>query len=150
MKELHLIAHNIRSRENVGAIFRIADGLGVKKIWLTGYTPKPPHIRIEKASLGAEKTVEYEYIENVDALISRLKSEHVSVFALENNENAIALSDFKAPERMALLLGTETTGVPKSLLKMVDGVIRIPMHGSKSSLNVAIATGIAAWHILQA
>ncbi len=148
MKEIQLIAHNIRSRENIGAIFRIADGLGVKKIWLTGYSPKPPHIRIEKASLGAEKTVDYEYRENVDEVITEMEKRGIPVYALENDTQSTPLTDFKAPQTLALILGTETTGVPKSLLETSLGSINIPMQGAKSSLNVAVATGIAIWHLM--
>lgn len=150
MKELHLIAHNIRSRENVGALFRIADGLGIKTLWLTGYTPAPPHTRIEKASLGAEKTVVFEYRANVEEVIMYLRESDIPIFALENSKNATDLSAFEAPECLALFLGTETTGVPRSLLSRVDGIIKIPQRGKKSSLNVAVAAAIASWQILHA
>jgi len=150
MKELHIIAHNLRSRENIGALFRIADGLGIYKLWLTGYSPKPPHIRIEKASLGAEKSVDFEYIENVNEVIQILKKSGIPVYALEHTKEAIPLAHFKSPQRMAFILGTETTGVPTSLIQQTVGSIEIPMHGAKSSLNVAVAAGIAAWHILSA
>lgn len=150
MTELHLIAHNIRSRENVGALFRIADGLGIAKLWLTGYTPVPPHIRIEKASLGAEKSVANEYRESVDAAIAELRKSGFRIIALENAPDATALASFAATDKLALILGTETTGVPKTLLAAADEIIRIPQLGKKSSLNVAVAAAIASWHILHA
>ena len=148
MKELHLIAHNLRSRENVGALFRLSDGLGVKKLWLTGYTPKPPHIRIEKASLGAEKTVIFEYNEHVEEVLHVLRKTGFKVFALEHVAGATPLSAFQPLDRLALILGTETTGVPASLLTSSDGAVFIPMRGKKTSFNVAMAAAIAGWYIL--
>jgi tRNA G18 (ribose-2'-O)-methylase SpoU len=147
--ELHMIAHNIRSRENVGSLFRIADGLGIRKIWLTGYTPAPPHTRIAKASLGAEKTVSFEYREDVNEVIKELRASSFTIAALEKTAGAVGLAEYETPTKLSLVLGTETTGVPASLLRECDEVLFIPQKGKKESLNVAIAAAIAGWHILR-
>ncbi|MDO8583700.1 MAG: TrmH family RNA methyltransferase [bacterium] len=148
MRELHLIAHDIRSRENVGSLFRTADSLGVKKLWLTGYTPAPPDEKIAKVALGAEKVVPFEKVTDVEAVIARLKKDGIPLYALEIAAGAVELGSFKAPDRMALLLGTETTGVPGSLLSRCEGSIKINQKGVKESLNVSVAAGIAAWVLL--
>ena len=80
--------------------------------------------------------------------MKELENRGYSVFALENGSNSVSLDKFEPPQQLALILGTETTGVPKSVLSLAEGEIRIPQKGKKSSLNVAVATGIAAWHIL--
>lgn len=147
MSELHLIAHDIRSRENVGALFRIGDSLGVKKLWLTGYTPAPPDIKISKVALGAEKSVSFEKVVDIMSVIDKLKADNISLYALELTPDAIDLASFEPPEKMALLLGTETTGVPSSLLKYCVGAVKITQKGIKESLNVSVAAGIAAWAI---
>lgn len=148
MRELHIIAHDIRSRENVGALFRTADALGVHKLWLTGYTPAPPDDKISKVALGAEKSVTYEQHTNIDDVFSALAEQHIPVYALELTPDAVDLRHFGAPDRLALLLGTETTGVPPSLLERVEGAVSIRQHGVKESLNVSIAAAIAAWGII--
>jgi tRNA G18 (ribose-2'-O)-methylase SpoU len=148
MRELHLLAHDIRSRENVGALFRTADSLGIAKLWLTGYTPTPPDDKISKVALGAEQAVQYEAVKDVAAVIRRLKEEGVPVFALELTLDAVDLARFAAPDRMALLLGTEVTGIPPSLLALCDGAVKITQRGIKESLNVAVAAGIASWALL--
>ena len=51
-REIVTICHNIRSAYNVGSIFRTSDGAGVAKVYLTGYTPAPPHPVISKTALG--------------------------------------------------------------------------------------------------
>lgn len=150
MTELHLIAHDIRSRENVGALFRVCDSLGVEKLWLTGYTPAPPDCKISKVALGAERSVAFEKVTNVAECIASFKNRGVSVMALELTDDAIALDRFDPPAQMALLLGTETTGIPPSLLAFCNGAVKITQRGIKESLNVAVAAGIACWAILSA
>lgn len=148
MRELHLIAHNIRSRENVGALFRTCDSLGVSKLWLTGYTPAPPDSKISKVALGAEGSVQWERRVRVEEVLDELKTQGVRVYALELTEGAVELSSFQPPGRMAFLLGTETTGIPPSLLERCDGAVMIKQQGMKESLNVTIAAAIASWAVL--
>jgi tRNA G18 (ribose-2'-O)-methylase SpoU len=148
MKELHLIAHDIRSLENVGALFRTCDSLGVAKLWLSGYTAAPPDPRIDKVALGAEKFVSFEVVKDIGTLLDRLAHEGVSVYALEITPDAHDLASFQPPNRVALLLGTETTGIPPSLIERCVGAVQISQKGKKESLNVAVAAGIAAWAIL--
>ncbi|HEU0050570.1 MAG TPA: TrmH family RNA methyltransferase [Patescibacteria group bacterium] len=148
MTDLQLIANDIRSRENVGSLFRTCDSLGVRKLWLTGYTPAPPDPKISKVALGAETAVVFEKYSDVMIVITALKKEQIPVFALELSADAIELSQFNPPSRMALLLGTETTGIPPSLLSHCDGAIKITQKGIKESMNVSVAAGIAAWAIL--
>lgn len=149
MRELHLIAHDIRSLENVGALFRLCDSLGVAKLWIAGFTPAPPDPRISKVALGAEKSVPFEVVKNIGDVFDRMKSEGIPVIALEITPEAEALASFQAPDRIALLLGTETTGIPPSLLERCDGAVKITQKGVKESLNVAVAAGIACWAILR-
>jgi tRNA G18 (ribose-2'-O)-methylase SpoU len=148
MRELHVIAHDIRSLENVGALFRTADSLGVSKLWLSGYTAAPPDPRITKVALGADKSVPFEAVKDISEVFSMLEKQGIPVYALELTKDAIDLAKFNAPDRMTLLLGTETTGIPPSLLEKCDGAIKITQKGIKESLNVAIAAAIASWSIL--
>ncbi len=146
-----VIAHNIRSLYNVGSIFRIADAFGISKIYLTGYTGTPVNPihkkKIGKVALGAEGWIPWEKVRSGSKLIKRLKQTGVTVVALENNVKAQKLTKFKVKKPFALLLGEETKGVPKPLLKLCDKVVEIPMSGKKESLNVSVAFGIAAYAI---
>ncbi|MBP7006285.1 TrmH family RNA methyltransferase [Patescibacteria group bacterium] len=143
---IHLIAHDIRSRENVGALFRMADALGVTKIWLSGYTPAPPDEKISKTALGAETWISFEHHVSIDQVFARLSEENIPCYALERVSGAMMLPMQKPSEStIALLLGTETTGIPQSLLERCAGVIQIPQVGKKESLNVSMAAAIAVW-----
>ncbi len=159
MPDIIVIAHNIRSTHNVGAIFRTAEGFGVNKIILSGYTPYPlikndtrlPHIslkltsQIHKTALGAEEIVAFEYQETPD--ISSLKVLGYRFVGLEQDPNSIVLSDYKSPEKIALMLGEEVQGIPADLLAQCEDIIEIPMVGKKESFNVSVATGIALYQL---
>ncbi len=149
-----LILPDIRSAENVGAIFRTADAVGISKIYLVGITPAPvdrfgrDRNDIAKSALGAEKTIPWEQRENLRELISELKNEDYKIMAIEQDENAVDYKEVKIGESNAFLLGTETTGLPKDILDMCDVIAEIPMKGEKESLNVSVAFGVAIFRIL--
>ena len=162
--EITLLVHNIRSTHNVGAIFRTAEGFGVRKIVLSGYTPYPdlaivgahdprlPHIaekltaQIHKTALGAETMVPFTYVEDVrEWLDENMTDENLPVVALEQSERSVMLPDFQPPEKFALLLGEEVHGVDDDLLARCDHVVEIPMFGQKESFNVSVACGVALY-----
>lgn len=147
---LHLIAHNVRSAENVGSLFRTCDSLGIEKLWLTGYSPTPDHPRVEKTALGAERTVAWEQSADVEDVIRRLKADGVAVVGLELDRRALNLLDYRAPDRVALLLGNEVEGIAPTLLDLCDEAVFIEQRGTKESLNVAVAGAIAAFWMLNA
>lgn len=149
MKEIYVILHNIRSSFNVGSIFRTADAVCVKKIFLTGYTPRPDkNKKIEKTALGAEKYVEWEYYRNISYLLNKLKKEKIYLVAVEQSEKSIPYYKFKPKFPLALILGNEVRGLSKNILKKVDVILEIPMFGKKESLNASVAFGIVAYSIV--
>ncbi len=156
MPKITVIAHNIRSTHNVGAIFRTAEGFGVDKIILSGYTPYPafpgdrrlPHeaakitSQIHKTALDAEALVPFEYIEDVRSWLSATT---LPVVALEQAATSVHLDEFTPPAEFALLLGEEVHGIEAELLESCDSIVEIPMFGRKESFNVSVATGIALY-----
>lgn len=156
---VYIIVHDIRSAYNVGAIFRTADGAGVKKIFLTGYTPEPfnekniyPTVAqkmIGKTALGAEKFVKYEKIKDLPVLIEKLKKQDFKIIALEQNKKSVDYKKFKPKFPCALILGNEVGGIDEDILNLCDSIISIPMRGEKESLNVSVAAGIAMYEILK-
>jgi 23S rRNA (guanosine2251-2'-O)-methyltransferase len=150
-REIALALHNIRSVYNVGAIFRTADAAGVSKIYLCGYTPAPidrfgrARKDVAKAALGAEKTVAWESVRDVNDLISKLKKEKYEILALEQDENSIEYTKAKLGAKNLLILGEEVSGIEKEILKKCDQILEIPMKGEKESLNVSVAAGVALY-----
>lgn len=146
-EKFYFICDNIRSLENIGSLFRTADALGVDKIFLCGISGRPPHSKISKTALGAEKTVPFEYHKQIGRLVKKLKRENVSVIALEQNKEAVIYNKFKPKFPLAIIVGNEVRGISQKILKKVDKIIYIPMRGEKESLNVAVAAGIAVYYI---
>ncbi|MFH1979146.1 MAG: RNA methyltransferase [Patescibacteria group bacterium] len=160
-KKIFLILHNIRSLHNVGSIFRTADTAGVEKMYLTGYTPSPLDMfgkvrkEIAKTALGAEKTVPWEKHKNISSLIQSVRSStsNIKIVAVEQDEKAIdyrqfSLDSSRDKQPVALILGNEVRGLSKQILKKCDTIIEIPMKGKKESLNVAVATGIILFNLV--
>jgi len=148
----YIILHNIRSRHNVGAIFRTADGAGVSKIFLTGYTPAPIDrfgrevIEIKKTSLGASAMVAWERADFALSIIRSLQKNDFSIVAVEQAPDSISLYDFSEPEKTVYVFGNEITGIESEVLEICDSIIEIPMLGQKESLNVAVTAGIVLFH----
>lgn len=140
-----VLAENLRSLHNVGAIFRTADGAGWDTVMLAGYTGTPPDRRIEKVSLGAEDTVAWEHWADPVACAKKLKSEGFEIWALEIPGEQILKKDCVTPEKLVLVLGNEVLGVSPELREQCDRCVEIPMHGEKQSLNVSVAAGIAMY-----
>ncbi len=147
MEDFYVICDNIRSLENVGSIFRTADALGVKKIFLCGITPVPPDPKISKTALGAEQTIPFEYHAQVWRLIKKLKGEKIEIVALEQSPRNVAYTEYKPKFPLALIIGHEVKGVSKKVLEEADAIVHIPMHGKKESLNVAVAFGVAGYQM---
>lgn len=144
-RTIYIICNNIRSRHNVGAIFRSADAFGISKIYLCGITPRPEHERVTKVSLGAEKTVPWEYKRRALDVIKILKKDNFQIIALEKTKTSQLLQTIHLRDKVAIILGNEVDGVSESLLKQADIVAHIPMLGQKESLNVSVAAGIAMY-----
>ena len=147
-KNIYVIAHNIRSLWNVGSIFRTCDGMGVKKLYLTGYTGRPPRKEITKTALGADEFVPWEHVDEPMRVIEDLKKEGVQIVSLEQTDSSIDISAFEPKFPLCLILGSEITGVRDDLLEASDAVVEIPMLGQKESLNVAVATGVALYALM--
>lgn len=142
-RRICFLAHNVRSLWNVGAFFRTCDALAVEKLYLTGYTGHPPRKEISKTALGAEETIPWEHSVDPFEILEKLRSDGWSIVSLELTGTAQTLIDFHPSEKTCLVVGHELTGVPEQILEMSDATVMIPMLGTKESLNVAVATGIA-------
>ena len=153
--QIYLALHNIRSTHNVGSIFRTADAAGVSKIFLCGYTPAPidrfgrERSDITKVSLGAEKDVAWESVEDLSGLIEKMKRKSFLICALEQSEKSIDYKDLKLTSDILLIVGNEVGGIEKDILDVCDVVAEIPMLGKKESLNVSVATGIILYGLIK-
>jgi 23S rRNA (guanosine2251-2'-O)-methyltransferase len=162
---LTVILEDIRSTYNVGAIMRTLDAVGGDTVVCCGITPYPdlgegddrsPVVissntkAIAKTALGAERSLALSHFESAPAAIGRL-AHGTTIVALEQAESSIELFDYKRPAGdLALILGSETEGVSSEALALCDALLEIPQYGTKESLNVSVAAGIALYHLRRA
>ncbi len=161
MRDIVLIAHNLRSAHNVGSLLRTGEGLGVSKIYLSGYTPYPklkgdarlPHIankvhnQISKTALGAEGQSNIEHSSDIFQLISDLQGQNYLICSLEQAPKSESLPTFKPPDKIALIIGREVEGIEPEILNVSQKILQIPMFGHKESFNVAAAAAMALYHL---
>lgn len=163
MRDIVLIAHNLRSCHNVGSLLRTAEGLGVTEVILSGYTPYPIplestsdtrlphearklHKQIQKTALGAEASQKWHHEANVFTVIAQLKEQSYVLAAIEQTANSQPLPEYVPGQKIALLVGREVEGVESEVLQAADLVLEIPMFGDKESFNVAQAAAMVIYH----
>ncbi len=141
-----VVLDNIRSLNNVGAVFRTADAYRIEKIYLCGITAQPPHKDIRKTALGATETVTWEYRENTFELIKELNESGIHTCAIEQAERSVTLHDFKpSATKLAVVMGNEVKGVQQEVVDLCTHVIELQQYGTKHSLNIAVCTGIVLY-----
>lgn len=144
---LVVILDNVRSLNNVGSVFRTSDAFLVEKIFLCGITGTPPHPEIHRSALGAEKSVEWEYVESTVKAVEHLKQLGYLIVSIEQVEKSVLLNQF-IPEfgkKYALVFGNEVKGVEQEVVDISDICIEIPQLGTKHSFNISVSAGIVLW-----
>ncbi|MFD0993995.1 RNA methyltransferase [Tenacibaculum geojense] len=144
-----VVLDNIRSLNNVGAVFRTSDAFLIEKIYLCGITATPPNKEIHKTALGATESVAWEYVEDTLTLVNQLQADNIKVATIEQAENATMLHEFtpKTNQKYAVVFGNEVKGVQQNVVNNADMCIEIPQLGTKHSLNIAVSCGVVLWDL---
>lgn len=148
---IFFILEDVLDTYNTGSIFRLADAIAATKIFLCGETEIPPNPKILKASVGTYRWVPWEYQETALQAIQKLrqKSPKIQIVAVEQSKNSILYSQYKPKFPLALVVGNETTGISKAVLKEADYILEIPMWGVNKSLNVMVSLAIVLFKIME-
>jgi len=143
-----IVLDSIRSMQNVGAIFRNADGAWFNKVVMTWHTPQPPRKDISKTAIGAQNFIDWEYHKDIEKYLESLKNEGYKIFSVELDERSVEYTQLfqQNHQKVALVMWNEITGVSKKVLDLSDEIVIIPMRGKKESLNVSVA----AWIVMYA
>lgn len=144
-----IILENIRSLNNVWAIFRTADGAGFDRVALVGYTPTPPREEISKTALWAENFVPWEYFVDIEEAIKHYKDQECIIIVMEKNTKSTNIFELTQIPSVALIVGNELEGVSEVAQNMADHICHLPMLGKKESLNVAVAAGIGMYAMIR-
>lgn len=149
---IYIVLDNVLDTYNVGSIFRLADAVGAKKIFLCGQTETPPNPRIKKASVGTWQWVAWSYAPSAAKVISNLKLviRNLKVYAVEQSPKSVPYNKVEYKFSLAVVVGNETVGISKDVLKMADEIVEIPMFGVNKSLNVMVSCAIVLFEIIKA
>ena len=150
------VLDNLRSVYNVGSIFRTANAAGIDTLYLCGTTPTPLDHKgrkrsdFAKVALGAEDSVSWNYSVSTEECLDMLRERGVYVVAIEQDEKAVDYKkiDVSAKENVAFVIGPEVQGMSEGVLRRCNQIAEIPMLGTKESLNVTIAFGVAVYRML--
>jgi tRNA G18 (ribose-2'-O)-methylase SpoU len=147
---IFIILDNVLDTYNVGSIFRLADAVSAKKIYLCGETETPPNTKIKKSSINTWQWVQWKYQKSAAKAINDLKKENpkMKIVAIEQHHKSISLFDFKAVFPLCLVVGNETYGISEDVLKMCDTILELPMYGINKSLNVMVCCGIVLYKLM--
>lgn len=144
-----VLVDNIRSAHNLGSILRTSDAAGIEQVYLTGITPPVDHKMVHKTALGAQDTVCVTRTDNPSELVGLLRSRGYKVAALELTDTPSRIADLKATDfPLLLIVGNELHGVSTELIDLCDMALEIPQYGTKHSLNVSVASGIAIFALV--
>ena len=144
-----VLLDNVRSMYNVGAFFRTADAAAVEKLYLCGITARPPKSAISKTALGAEQSVAWEHAWEPVPLLKAIRERGYEIAAVETSVHAVDLFDWAPRFPVCVVFGHEVEGIRPEVSELSDTHIRIPMLGSKHSLNVATAGGVVIYELLR-
>ena len=142
-----LVLESLIEHTNVGAAFRAAAALGADAVLVSSNCADPLYRRAIKVSTGCVFQVPWARFADWSELSAALRGAGFATAALALSDDAVPLDAYVRPERLALVLGTEGTGLSAEALAAADDVIMIPMSGGVDSLNVASAAAVALWQL---
>lgn len=143
------ILEHLRSLYNVGSILRTADAVRLQGVRVVGITAGFDHPRLAKTALGAEHSVRWQRDETTAAAVDGLRAQGFEIVALDTLAPAVDLFDWTPGFPVAVIFGNEVDGVRGDTVARADLRVRIPMLGTKHSLNVATAAGVVAFELLR-
>lgn len=148
---IYLVLDSVIDTYNIGSLFRLADAIAARKVYLCGDTEYPPSSKIHKSAVGTEEWVPWEKIESINQLINKLKKDGVQIVAVEQSSLATSykLLATKVKFPCAIVVGNETTGIDKKVLNLADVIVELPMYGVNKSFNVWGSAAVVAYKILE-
>ena len=147
-RKLVIVLFSVDYQANLGMIFRLCDALRVKKLYLTGGVSIPVGNIFGKVSRNKKEVVNWEKVEDITSVLSKLKIEGYETVAVEITESSVRFDQYNWKDKVALVLGNEGHGVPDKILNLCDASVFVPMLGEGGSLNVAVATAIVGYNVL--
>ena len=148
------VLENVVDSTNVGAIIRSAAALGINAVLLTPSCCDPLNRRAVRVSMGTVFQIPWAYIGEDPARwpnpgLTWLRELGFKTAAMALREDSVSIDDagLAAEPKLAIVLGTEGTGLTRRTIADCDYTVRIPMQHGVDSLNVAAASAVAFWEL---
>lgn len=141
-----VVIDSVTDTTNIGAIFRSAAALGIDGVLLTSTSCDPLNRRAVRVSMGSVFLLPWTWI---DAPLSTLRDHGFRTAAMALTHRSVSIDDpaLMTEPRLAIIMGTEGDGLLPEVIAEADYVVRIPMHHTVDSLNVAAASAVAFWQL---
>lgn len=142
-----IVCDAIRTPENIGMCFRVAESFGVSKIYLHESSPDLKNRIVKRTARNTFQQIDYEKYDNFEFLIRKLKKTDHTVIGIEITNASINLQNFNFHDhhKIVLLLGSERHGIKD--VNLVDATVAIPMYGKNSSMNVVHSLAITLYEV---
>lgn len=150
-QEIYILLDNVLDTYNIGSVFRLAEAIGAKKVFLTAGSETPPNHRIKKASINTTELVDWAYFEKPEDAVLNLKQTvpGIKIISVEQTSDSKLYTDFEFSLPVCLIVGNETTGVSDQVLALSDAIVELPMFGINISLNVMVSLGIVLYEVIR-
>lgn len=140
-----LVANNVKDSRNLGALFRLADAAGIRRIFTIGASDLN-QVKIRRVARSKHRHIELNELEGIEALLDLQKE--FELVAVEITSSSIPYTEYRPKRPLALILGNEKEGISPEVLEVIDQAVHIPMYGHGSSMNVSMAASIVVYGLL--
>ena len=141
-----VVLDSVQDPRNLGAIIRTADAAGADAVVIPERRAAGLGEAAAKSASGALESVPVVRAKNLGRVLDRLKESDFWVYGFDA-EAETDHSTVEYAERTALVMGGESRGIRRKVAERCDFMLRIPLRGSVSSLNVSVAAGVAMYEI---
>jgi len=142
---LVIVLEDILDTYNIGSFFRLADALGVTKLYLPPTSVTPPNLKIHRASVGTWKLVPWEQYRDIKSCLTQLKKEKYHLYGVEQDPRSVGYNTIKYATPTALIMGSESQGLSPQARSLCHTLVEIPQWGFNRSLNVLVAAAIVGY-----
>jgi len=145
---LWLVLDGVTDPHNLGACLRSADAAGVTAVLIPKDKSADITPVVSKVACGAAETVTLVKVTNLARALETLKQAGVWVYGMAG-EAEQTLYDVDLRGSVAIVMGAEGDGLRRLTRETCDGLVKLPMLGSVSSLNVSVATGVSLYEVVR-
>jgi len=143
---ISLLLDDVTDVRNLGTLFRLADAAWLEKIYTFGPEPDINPKKLKRIARSTNRFVPLEHLPDLEAVQALQKS--ADLIGLEITTASISFRELNVERPIILVIGSEQRGISEELLMLTDQCIHVPMYGINTSMNVAMATGIAVYDLV--